>query len=277
MNPIKKITAVFLTAVMILSGCASGRRTQKEEASFSSAETKAGEKIHAEILSSFYIYTEPNAAEYVKQVGDKIAAHAKRRDLKYRFTILYSDKIYATSAPGGYLYVTTAMMNYLENEAELAAIFAHEIARLQEKDLRFQRGWRMLQRAAEGGAVVASAFGQVGALAALALILIHSTAESRGISAEDQLYQADQKALQYLVEADYDPQGMLDLFYKFSNVEEPLLPYFYDYFQSRPLTVDRLRHFENEFGDLSLSGKTLSVRREAYQEMTRGIRQIYRS
>ena len=78
---------------------------------------------------------------------------------------LYSEKIYATSAPGGFVYVTTGMLTYLENEAELAGILAHEIGEQQFKDPRFSKIQKGIEHMTHGVALVGPLFGQIGALA----------------------------------------------------------------------------------------------------------------
>jgi hypothetical protein len=41
------------------------------------------------------------------------------------------DKINAFAAPGGFVFITTGLMNFLENEDELAFVLAHEIAHIE--------------------------------------------------------------------------------------------------------------------------------------------------
>jgi len=94
--------------------------------------------------------------------------------LVYRFTILYDEKIYATSAPGGYIYLTTGMLNFLQNEAELASVLAHEIGRLQYKDPRFTQSDDVLNAATQAGASIAPMFGPIGSLASLGLVLLQA-------------------------------------------------------------------------------------------------------
>ncbi len=107
-------------------------------------EKQIGEQIHQTIMSSFYPYTEPRANEYIGKIGGDLSKQAARNELDYRFIVLYSDKIYATSSPGGYVYITTGMIYFLGNEAELAAVLAHEIAQLQYKDPKVSVGRKVL-------------------------------------------------------------------------------------------------------------------------------------
>ena len=276
----KKILSSFLIPVLVFSGCASSGGTKTQSRPAISApladEVALGEKIHAQILSSFYPYTEPTAAGYINQIGASLAAHARRRNLPYRFTILYNDKIYATSSPGGFVYLTTGLIRFLDNESEIAAVMAHEIGELQYQDPRLSQSRKILDAVTRGGAAVGPAFGSVGALAVLGLMMMNAIAEAGQLTPAQRLHKADAEALHYMTEAGYDPQGLIDVLYRFLNADPALVPFFYDYQQSRPITMDRFQALQAEFDGLPLQGKTFSTGRDTYQEMTKGIQEIYR-
>ena len=59
-------------------------------------------------------------------IGQRLVKNSLRPDLKYRFFVVNSKEINALSIPGGYIYVTTALMN-LANDDELASVVGHEI------------------------------------------------------------------------------------------------------------------------------------------------------
>jgi predicted Zn-dependent protease len=88
-----KRPAVFvLLAIYFFSGCATSKNTPpfSQTPSIANEEVAIGEKIHAQILSSFYAYTDPKVVEYINKVGQSLAARAERKDLPYRFTIIYN-------------------------------------------------------------------------------------------------------------------------------------------------------------------------------------------
>jgi len=273
--------ACVLILPLALSGCASMQWNQGSsmmsmglEQSVAE-EIEAGRKIHQQIVSTFYVYTEPEMVAYINSIGDSIIANADRQELPYKITLLYDEKIYATSAPGGHVYLTTALINFLDNEAELAAVIAHEIGQLQYRDPRFSKSRRVVNALTEVGAMVAPAFGAVGSIALLGLLLANATLKSQILDAQERLIRADRLAMHYLVDAGYDPQGMLDVIYKFLNADEHWLPYFYDYYQARPITDERFAKVQEEFADLPLEGKSFHTNRNVYLETTKGIREIY--
>lgn len=239
-------------------------------------EMEMGTQIHQAIVSSFRVYTEPRVVGYVSGLGRSIAGVSHRKDLSYQFTILYDPRVYATEAPGGFVYITTGFLNFLQNEAELAALLAGEVALLQFRDRRFSKSKRALRMAAQGGAVVAPFFGPFGSLAATGLVLLNAFSESREPNLAKKIERADRMALQYLAETGQDPQGHLDLLSRLLNPDPAWRPYLHDYLTSHPVTLDRLERSLGEFEKLPLEGKSFDVNRERYLEMTRGVREIYR-
>lgn len=272
---IRKIVSFNLIVLMICSGCASTPKPKPAISAAISEEIAIGQKIHSEILNSFRPYTDPKVVDYVTGIGRSLAEHAERKELPYRFTILYNEKIYATSSPGGNVYLTTGLLDFLRNEAELAAVMAHEIAELQYHDPRLSKNRKILEAVTKTGAAVGPAFGSIGTLAVLGLVLLNAAAESGQMTPEERLLQADGLALHYMVEAGYDPQGMIDVFWGFLKADRRIVPYFSDYYQSRPITEDRVFNVNREFQKLPLEGKSFSVRRETYEQMIKGVHQIY--
>ena len=277
----KKIAVLCLLAVGLhLSGCATNKETKSAHPQSLSAEgaeeLAIGEQINATILSSFYPYTDPKVVEYINRVGYSLTEHAKLRHSKYRFTVLYSDKIYATSAPGGFVYLTTGMLYFVQNEAELAAVLAHEIAELQYLDPKLSNSRKVLDAVTRGGAMVGPAFGPIGLLTSVGLVAVNAVAQPHAMTLENRLILADKRGLRYMLDADQDPQGMIDLSYRFLRSKSEVVPYFYDYYQSRPISEERMLTLNQNFSKLPLQGKTFQTRREVYQDITQGIREIYK-
>lgn len=274
----RKQILMSVAVVVMLAGCASSKPHEKatSKVAVDPEEAAIGNQIHREILSSFYPYTEPKVVSYVNRVGESLAEHTERRDLSYRFTILYNEKIYATSAPGGYVYVTTGMLYFLQSEAELAAVLAHELGELQYRDPKLSEGRKILDTITRGGMAVGPAFGGIGALAALGLVAVNMATERHDLTPEKRLGAADKRALHYMIESGYDPQGMFDLFAQFSNASKELAPYFYDYYQSRPFNTDRYQDLQKFFNQSALEGKSLTTNRQAYEETMKGLREMYK-
>lgn len=76
----------------------------------------------------------PTVTAYVEQLGQTLGAigNPDRGDPVYQipqwhFTVLQSDEVNAFALPGGYIYVTTALLGMMHNKAELAGVIGHEV------------------------------------------------------------------------------------------------------------------------------------------------------
>ena len=83
--------------------------------------------------------------------------------------------------------------------------------------------------------------------------------------------------MRYLTESGYDPQALITVQEHFLNAGDKVTPYFYDYYQSRPITEKRMAALNKEFGKLPLAEKELTTSAAEYLQMTRGIREIYKT
>ncbi len=267
-----RLSAALLSIALGLSSCATppdGKNTPQN------LETKAGEDIQSEILSSFHVYTESDVNGYVSRVGQKISQYAKRQKLAYEFTILYDDRIYASSAPGGKVFLTTGLLAYLENEAELAGVLAHEIGELQYLDPELSAPKRMAGKIQQGSALVAPFFGSIGALAFLG-ITGATAAATLEKPKEKRVYDADKLALGYMMQAGYDPQGWLDVLYRLIDTPEKSTYLIMDYYWGRPINVERIRRLKSAFRRLSLDGESFSTNRKVYLETMKPVSELYR-
>ncbi len=97
------------------------------------AEILFGRELSARILGNYSLLDDEKINKYVNLVGKGVALYAGRTELRYRFGVLDSDKINAFAAPGGYIFITRGALEKMENEAQLAAVLAHEIAHIVKR------------------------------------------------------------------------------------------------------------------------------------------------
>ena len=273
--------SILLIACLPLSGCASTRADRElkkatEIRFFSEEEFIEGERIHQEMMGNFYTYTDPKVVGYVGEIGKSLTGDVPRGKKAYQFTIIYNDDIYATSAPGGFIYVTTGMINFLENESELAAVLAKEIGALQYKDPRLEHGDKFKNGAAYVVALISPFFGVFGMMAVVGVIAWDILTDPKEISAATRNLTADTKAMHYMVHAGYDPQGFIDVMYRFLEAEREIRPYFHDYFISHPITQERFEAVSESFKTLPMANRSFSVNRDKFLDMTKGVREMYK-
>jgi predicted Zn-dependent protease len=73
------------------------------------------------------ILNAPPLSAYLRDVGQKVAQASRRPQLPYVFKIVNSNSVNAFSLPGGYVYVNRGILDFVQNESELAGVLAHEI------------------------------------------------------------------------------------------------------------------------------------------------------
>lgn len=141
----------------------------------------------------------------------------------YRFYVLDSDAINAVACPGGKIFVTSGLFESLENEDEIEAVIAHEIAHVEKR-----HGLRQLRSAQIGAAVgtllslgmAAAAYESDNSNAALAAGItgmIANVASSIAIAgySRKQESESDMYAAMYLMKNDKDPKILARVLKKF--------------------------------------------------------------
>ena len=239
----KKAISYLLIIFTLFQGCAHRNQSITDSSGYSTAELELGDAIHRHILQTMQVYQDKELNEYVRSVGQKIAAQADRKSLSYRFIVLEDDRIYATQAPGGYVYITIGFFKFLASEIELAGILAYEIGMLQYRDPRLSKLKKALDLLLQTGSYVGPAFGSIGALSVLGLALV-GTVTSGERSLSQRVRDADKRALRYMTEAGYDPQGFIDPLRRMDQAVSTYRPYLYDYLESHPISTDRFIRLE---------------------------------
>lgn len=78
--------------------------------------------------------------DYVKELGRYVLENSSAIKFKnifpYKFEIIHDDStVNAFCVPGGYIYVYTGLMKYLDNEASLTGVIGHEIAHAERRHM----------------------------------------------------------------------------------------------------------------------------------------------
>ena len=127
-------TFVLLLVSILVSACSGTGGT-------SSTVTVGGRQVdvpdvtadeHQRLIETIGIYDDPEVAAYVDGIGQLLVANSSMPDATFTFTVLDSPDINAFALPGGFIYVNRGLLAYLETEAELAGVIAHEIGHITE-------------------------------------------------------------------------------------------------------------------------------------------------
>ena len=104
-----------------------------------SEEAKLGSDIAGQIASEKPIVDNPDIRGYIETIGAKLVAASSKPGNSYTFLVVKDDTVNAFAIPGGYLYVQTGLISAAENEAEIAAVMAHELGHAEQRHGRSLR------------------------------------------------------------------------------------------------------------------------------------------
>ena len=96
-------------------------------------EAELGFGMAQQFLSNQKLVADERIQRYANAVGMWVAQQSERPDLPWRFAIIEGEFPNAFAVPGGYVFVTRAMLDLIETESELAGILGHEIAHIVRK------------------------------------------------------------------------------------------------------------------------------------------------
>ncbi len=117
----------YLWAVLLLGPAVAGCGTA---ALSESQEYYVGRGVAAGAIAESPLNPDLELEKYVAMVGYTIAFESDRPETfkGYHFGVLRNDAINAFAAPSGFVFVTTGALKHMQNEDELAAVLAHEVA-----------------------------------------------------------------------------------------------------------------------------------------------------
>ncbi|KYC44201.1 peptidase [Scytonema hofmannii PCC 7110] len=196
-------------------------------------EVQLGKQINQQLISSGQVelYSDRKANTYVNRIGQRLAANSTRPNIPYTFQVVRDDSINAFATAGGYVYVTTGLMRAADNEAQLAAVLAHEIGHIASRhSIEQMRQTAIARGLANAAGLDRSTAVQLGVELAL----------QRPRSRQDE-YEADRRGIETLTRTGYDPRAMIAFLQKLRNQPSP--PTF---LSTHPAPDDRIAALKRE-------------------------------
>ncbi len=93
-------------------------------------EVAMGRQLSSEYESKVTLEGDADVNEYINRVGQNIVINSDAKLLSVSFKVVQSTDFDARAFPGGFVYVNTALIAGLDNEAELAFVLAHQVAHI---------------------------------------------------------------------------------------------------------------------------------------------------
>ncbi|MBW4619618.1 MAG: M48 family metalloprotease [Cyanosarcina radialis HA8281-LM2] len=193
-------------------------------------EVRLGRQINQQLVGQeVQLYRNANANRYVDRIGQRLANNSTRPDIPYTFQIVRDERVNAFATAGGYVYVTTGLLNAVDNEAQLAAVIAHEIGHIAERHAIEQ-----MREIAIARGVATAAGVEDNALVGIGVELALNRPRSRADE-----YEADRLAVENLARTGYSPVALINFLEKLRNQPSP--PAF---LSTHPATDDRIARLQ---------------------------------
>jgi len=248
--------------VALLSGCVATGPGGKTSLVIipTSQEVAIGQAMAQEIANTEKKLPDSAWQAYLTEVGQRLVTVCDRKDMEYRFTVIESDQINAFAALGGFVYFYTGVLNMMENEAELAAVMAHEISHVVAR-----HGAKRLQAAMGASLAYELVFGKNSSQTLQTAVGVGMSLLFASYSRENER-EADDFAVTYMIRAGYDPTAMETMFGKLAasgteqNAFEKLV-------SSHPETQERIRNTRAAVTQKKPLPSNLKLGRERYQQM----------
>jgi predicted Zn-dependent protease len=256
----KLFTHLGLLAALFISSCTS----KDGDLNVFSPEddVEMGRQYNTQVLnkpSEFPVLPEndyPKVYQGINRIVERILKSKSmlhRDEFAWEVRVIDDDSVLnAFCTPGGYIYVYTGLIRFLDSEDQLAGVLGHEIAhadlRHSSEQMTKSYGIRLLVQLFFGdGSLLGN---MAGSLADLSF--------SRGDETE-----ADLQSVRYLYDTDYDPRGVARFFEKMEAKGESLGPLVF--LSTHPNPDNRVQQIMEEWQRLgSQKGKEY---RDRYREL----------
>jgi predicted Zn-dependent protease len=208
-------------------------------------EIAMGRGVAREVEKQHRLSKDPALTRRVEAMGEGLATFSGRTGIEYTFRVIDDDDLVnAFAAPGGWVYVTTGLLETVASDDELACVIGHEIAHVAAKHSVMQFQSRAI---AAGVLTVVSGIlvGQADTAAderraryVLAGIAVGADLTFLKYS-RSQESQSDRLGMRYALLAGFDPAGMVVFLERLAKTD-PQRPGFAAILRTHPVSEVRI-------------------------------------
>ncbi len=209
-------------------------------------EIRMGKEAAEQVINFYGVVDNPAELARLHGIVDHIIEVSERSNIEYHFYIVNTKVVNAFALPGGYIFVTRGLMDFVDDDDELAAVVSHEIVHvahrhgvsLYKKSLKnMMLNFLLLVLTRDPNVVVASQMVQ------------QSKVDIFGRGAE---IEADTYGIRYMKKAGYNPLAMLKFFKKLERQSTHYPNLLADYFDFHPPMDKRQKIVRNEYKKLGI-------------------------
>lgn len=230
-----------ISSLLVLSYCCFFGASIAAWAISEKQEVEIGKQGAARAVQKYGIVKDKSMLLRAKKLGNRLAANAQRKNIKYQFSVLNSKEVNAMAFPGGYVFFTKGIVKLMDDEL-LAFVAGHEISHIEHRDSvkaiesaqRRMVGIALLQRFVKGADsdLSRSLMGMTNAV----------VSNRYSQSAE---FAADKNGIFLMAAAGYNPYKSVDALKALQKLGGKDMPGFLNSLLStHPITTDRIERAE---------------------------------
>jgi predicted Zn-dependent protease len=181
-------------------------------------EIEMGRKFDETIRAQMPFVDDPEVVLYVNGVVERVGKALPAQPFPIRSAVVANNAMNAFAIPGGYIYIFTGLILGVENEAQMAAVIAHELGHVTERHVAKRMDQTKYLNIASitgmvAGALLGGGGGSKGSMGqALAMGSMAGAQSAFLMYTRDNEREADHVGLNYLVKAGYNPYAMPQTF-----------------------------------------------------------------
>jgi predicted Zn-dependent protease len=159
------------------------------------------------------LFPDESLQAYIDAVGERVVqrSQASKSPYPFEFHLLRdAQTVNAFALPGGQVFITAALLGRMTSEAQLAAVFGHEVGHVVGRHGAEHLAKQQLGTSLVNAVGVAASGGQDGGQGAAVLAQAANQMVNLRYGRQDES-ESDRLGLKFMLEAGYDPRGILEL------------------------------------------------------------------
>lgn len=204
---------------------------------------RLGSVFMRSVRAALPVIDDPLLSDYVEGLGARLVAAGGHGDRSFEFFLIDRPVINAFAGPDGHIGVFSGLILATENESELAAVVAHEIAHVTQQHLlrAFEDRKRMSGPTLAlliAGAILGSQVDSNAGAAALAGVQAAAIQRQINFTRENEK-EADRIGITTLAQAGFDPFAMPGFFERLSKASRLYESSAPEYLRTHPMSTSR--------------------------------------
>lgn len=211
-------------------------------------EAEVGQMVLKQVRDAHMLLDDPEVKDYLQGLGMRLASEAHDPDQQFHYECMNDAAINSFATFGGYVFIYTGLILLTQNEAELAAVMAHETGHVVQRHIaRDILAQSHMSMASIAGLLAAIAIGVAGgrgnngeaAQGAMAIAQALQFQKSINFTRGEEI-EADYVGIQLLAAAGFDPYEMAGMFEQLAQSEGLQGAEIPAILQDHPVTPERI-------------------------------------